>query len=361
MGMGILSRVSRVWQRTEVTLAIGIALLEISILVGWVFLRGLSSHYTGEGDSAGLVVRAVAGIVLLGGVTHWALARTKIPVNARRLGVVVACAAGVIAARLGVDVGSDGASNLVAWLQSASVLALMGGPRGIVTRLTLWLALIGASLAAGRGKHINIDVATRMLPRRAVVPVTLFGWGVAAAVSFAATVGFLDSIAVTKFRADAFTSCKSEAGKICDTPVGERFDVVRQGLGVDALLFKTQLALDIRTLPRVLSGEPFDGWMTGDVWNDFLKDSDFGLYFSPEAVDGLRAQTADEMRTPAVVDPTTGEGRNRLIRVLDLILPFGLLVLGLKFVLRVLLGLTGEIQIEGEGTHEMAVELGEAP
>ncbi|MBK8010943.1 MAG: TRAP transporter small permease subunit [Deltaproteobacteria bacterium] len=359
--MGILSRVSRVWQRIEVTLAIGIALLEIGVLVGWVSLRAWSSRYTGEGDSAGLVVRAVVGVVLMGVVTHWGLLRTKLPCTARRVAVTIACVLGVIAARLGVDVGCDQASNLVAWLQSASVLALMGGPRGVVTRLTLWLALIGASLAAGRGKHINIDVATRMLPRRAVVPVALFGWGVAAVVSMAATVGFLDSIAVTKFRADAFTSCKGEESKICDTPVADRFAVVRQGLAVDALLFRTQLALDWRTLPQVLSGEPYDGWMTGQAWNEFLDESDFGLYFSPEAVQGLRAQTADEIRTPALVDPTTGEGRNRLIRVLDLILPFGLLVLGLKFVLRILLALTGEIQVDGEGTHEMAVELGEAP
>ena len=92
MGWESYLRVSRVWQRTEVTLAIGIALLEINILVGWSFSRLVVTLHR-RGDSARLVVRAVAGIVLLGGVTHWALARTKIPVNARRLGVVVACAA----------------------------------------------------------------------------------------------------------------------------------------------------------------------------------------------------------------------------------------------------------------------------
>ena len=92
-----------------------------------------------------------------------------------------------------------------------------------------------------------------MLPRRAVAGDALW-LGCCGGGEVCGHRWVLDSIAVTKFRTDAFTSCK-QAGKIYDTPVGERFDVVRQGLGRCALLFKTQLALDIRTC-RVLSGEP---------------------------------------------------------------------------------------------------------
>ena len=57
-------------------------------------------------------------------------------------------------------------SNALNWLQSASTLTLLGGLRGLATRFTLWLALLGASLATAQGKHINVDVVMRFLTPR---------------------------------------------------------------------------------------------------------------------------------------------------------------------------------------------------
>ena len=37
-------------------------------------------------------------------------------------------------------------------------------------RFTLWLALLGASVATAQGKHINVDVVMRFLSPRARVP-----------------------------------------------------------------------------------------------------------------------------------------------------------------------------------------------
>ena len=51
--------------------------------------------------------------------------------------------------------------------------------------LTLWLALLGGSLATGAGKHIHIDVIFRFLPARARRPAAIFNYLVAAAVCFA--------------------------------------------------------------------------------------------------------------------------------------------------------------------------------
>jgi hypothetical protein len=55
---------------------------------------------------------------------------------------------------------------------------------------------------------------------------------------------------------------------------------------------------------------------------------------------------------PAVIAPDTGEGRDLLIRDLNFILPFGLLVIGLKFLLRILLVSSGQIQVDLEAAHD---------
>ena len=51
--------------------------------------------------------------------------------------------------------------NIKGWLQEGSTLTLLGGLRGLGTRLTLWLALLGGSLATAAGKHIHVDVVFR--------------------------------------------------------------------------------------------------------------------------------------------------------------------------------------------------------
>jgi TRAP-type C4-dicarboxylate transport system permease small subunit len=40
------------------------------------------------------------------------------------------------------------------------------GAEVILRHLVLWLGLLGASLATREGRHINIDIASRLLPRR---------------------------------------------------------------------------------------------------------------------------------------------------------------------------------------------------
>jgi len=46
-----------------------------------------------------------------------------------------------------------------------------------VTRLTLWLALLGGSIATAKGKHINIDVVMRFLTPRMRIPVAVLVGG----------------------------------------------------------------------------------------------------------------------------------------------------------------------------------------
>ena len=49
-------------------------------------------------------------------------------------------------------------ANLLKWMQNASLLVFVGGVSEAAKRLTLWLALLGASIATSQGKHINVDV-----------------------------------------------------------------------------------------------------------------------------------------------------------------------------------------------------------
>ena len=103
--------------------------------------------------------------------------------------------------------------NLLAWLQNASFLVFFGGASDIAKRLTLWLALLGASVATGQGKHINVDVVMRFLTPRARVPVAVLGWMVAAVVCFAGVWGFFDHVAVVDYSAPVTRPVPGRSGQ----------------------------------------------------------------------------------------------------------------------------------------------------
>jgi hypothetical protein len=346
-----LFRFDQAWVRLETRIAVAVVVLEVVDLVLWVSLKGLAADYS-TGNPIGLLYRMITGGILVGLLAYWPM-RNKSPGVARgaALGGIIA---GALFGRLLAETGADWASNVVGFVQNSSTMSLIGGLRGLATRLTLWLALLGGSIAAGKGKHINIDVATRYLPDKLVVPTAILGWLLAAIVCFAASYGFTDSIAVTKFRAEAFHNCPDGEG-LCDTGFGHRMGKVAEGMSSDFFLLRRQIVLDLSTLPRVLAGTKYDTYLTAAEWNEFIDNGDWAAHFSPEAVKGLKMSTDDPTATkmPAVVAPDTGEGRDLLIRDLNFILPFGLLIIGLKFVLRIILVLKGEIKVEaGHGAPE---------
>ena len=60
----------------------------------------------------------------------------------------------------------------------------------------------------------------------------------------------------------------------------------------------------------------------------------------------------DATRMPQVPVPGTGEeARGLLVRELDFVFPFGLVVIALKFLLRILLILTGRVDVDPEAAH----------
>jgi len=341
-------RLDRRWTGLEQFIAVGAILLEIATLTAWVALKGLATS-----SSIGVLFRALVGAVVLGLVAYLIVRpkRGQAPQVWQHIVVTVAVIIGVALAPTWSGAGNDGASNWAEWLQSSSALALIGGPRGMVTRLTLWLALLGGSMAASKGKHINIDVATRYIPMAYVKPVAILGWVAAAMVCFAASFGFVDSIAVTKFRAEAFRSC---GDSICDTAFSERMAKTATGMRSDFFLLRRQISLDFMSLPHLLSGDRYDQWLTPEVWNAWVKEGDWAEYYPPDSVAAMPAPTDDPTarKMPAVVAPDTGEGRDLLIRDLNFILPFGLLMIGLKFLLRTVRALSGHVKIDPGSAHE---------
>ncbi|MBV9947836.1 MAG: TRAP transporter small permease subunit, partial [Myxococcales bacterium] len=306
-----VARLDASWQRLEARLCAAVLLAEIASLFAWISLKGLSADLVPGGNAAGVVYRAIVTAALLGTATHLAFRPT--PGNGsgaarHRVAVTAAVVAGAAAARLWAHAGVGWSSNALNWLQNASVLMLVGGLRGLATRLTLWLALIGASLATSRGKHIHVDVVVRRLPAALRTRVTVLGWLVAAGVCAAAVVGFVDYIGIAEYRASAVEPCPGDPGRTCDAPAGAKRRTIARGVSADLFLLGRQASLDVRSLPRVLAGRPYDRWMTAADWNAWLEGADWAAHFG-RAAETLRMDpfAPAATRTPQVSVPGTGE------------------------------------------------------
>src|SRR5579859_1495764 len=196
-----LERLDAAWQRLEARLCAGVLVAEIASLTLWISLKGLSTDYVPGGNAAGLVYRAILTAALLGVAVHLGTRRQDERVH--RIATTAAVVAGLVGGRLWAHAGVGYASNVLNWLQNASALMLIGGLRGLATRLTLWLALLGASLATSRGKHIHVDVVLRYLPRFMWKPAAIAGQLAAALVCTLGVFGFVDYISIAEFRANA--------------------------------------------------------------------------------------------------------------------------------------------------------------
>jgi Tripartite ATP-independent periplasmic transporters, DctQ component len=344
-----LSRFDDAWQRLEARLCAAVLVAEIGALTLWISLKGLSSDFAPGGNAAGLVYRSVVTAALLGGAAHLA-ARRRAP-RVHSVAVALAMALGLASGRLWVHVAVGWSSNVLNWLQNASVLMLIGGLRGLATRLTLWLALLGASLATSRSKHINVDVLVRYLPKRLRLTAAIGGWLAAAAVCGVGVIGFADYISIAEYRISAVQPCPADPARLCDTGAGEKLKTLARAASSDFFLLGRQLSLDGRSLPRVLAGRPYDQWMSAIDWNAWLDGADWTAHFDKPAVDALHMDTSvpAAARMPQVAVPGTGEeARGLLIRELNFVFPFGLAVIALKFLLRALIGIADGPQVDLE-------------
>jgi hypothetical protein len=307
---GRLEQFDRAWTRLELGLAVAVTAGLVLSLVSWVVLKGLASKTT-DTFVAGFVLRALVAAVVAGAVSRRFTQRAAVT-------TAVALAAGV-SAWAWRDAGAEYFGNVLAWLQDGSLLTWVGGVRGFGTRLTLWLALLGASLATATGRHVTIDLVTRALGDTVRGPLQRLGGVVAAAVCLACAWGFFDFTAVDAFHAPASASATEKAGQVA------------AGLSRHVGLAWRQAGLDARMLPKVLSGQRWDRSLSAAEWNAALASS------TDPAVQALLETDATATRPPLLSLP--GEpARGLLVKDFNLVIPFGLAVLALRFLLWVLRG-----------------------
>ncbi|AKT41413.1 TRAP transporter small permease subunit [Chondromyces crocatus] len=330
-----LARFERAWTRFETGLLTIVLLSLILALISWVFLTGLAAPPSSD-DAAGVVFRAIVGASLLG-TAAWTASRT-LTLNARRGATIVAFIAGIAVAPLWRSFGTQYFDNVKAWLQEGSTLTLMGGLRGVGTRLTLWLALLGGSLATSAGKHIHVDLLFRALPVKLRVPAAVLNNLAAAAVCFAAVWGFFDHIAIESFGARA------------DDPPAAKIERVTHHVGQHLFLARKQVALDLRSGPRVIAGNPYE-WMTPTEWNGWLDGAGYAEHYPEPPLDNFKVPDDAPPHIPLVISPDGESTRGLLVHTLSLVFPFGLLMIGLRFLLRILLVLSGHISVDPDEAH----------
>lgn len=358
----------RRWTWFESRLITFVLLWQLSALVSWVFLNGLSESVS---QSAGVVFRATLGGVGFG-IAAWAFGR-RLPEGRRLALTLAALTLGLSIAPLwrsfvlavaafdkplpgappaappsGLALGLaafdkqvvDYFDNLKGWLQGGSTLTLLGGLRGLGTRLTLWLALLGGSLATAAGKHIHIDVIFRFLPKRLRVPAAIVNYLAAALVCFAGAWGFFDHIAIEHYGA------KADDGR------GQKIERAIGAIGDHLFFTRKQLGLDLRSLPHVLQGERYDRWMTAADWNRWLDGAGFDARFGQEKAQQIRVPDDAPPHTPLVLSPEGESTPGMLAHTLGLVFPFGLLAIGLRFLIRALLTLSGHLSADPDEAHK---------
>lgn len=328
-------RADQLWTRWEGWLAIVAFGLEAFSMTVWVCLKGFSAP---ADHVSAVVFRALVGATVLGIAAHVALEKQSPAL--RRNATLAAVFVGMLLAKAWLRVGADYSSNLLNWYQQASFLTLLGGLRGVGTRLTMLLALLGGSLATARGRHIVIDIVTRFVSAGTRTKMVLTGWTMAAVVCFAGAWGFFDHIAIESFEAGA------------DDTAGQKIGRVAHQLGEDFFIARKQIALDFKAAPHVLlKGQTYSDWLTGKEWNEWVDGAGFVERYGKEATEGVKIPE-NETRAPLVIIPGRGEPRGELINAAYLVFPIGLLIIGLRFLVRGLLVISGHATTESDESEE---------
>ncbi|MBW2457570.1 MAG: TRAP transporter small permease subunit, partial [Deltaproteobacteria bacterium] len=197
-----LVKLAHYWTWLE-TRVLFVALLSLTFVLCLFFaLRGMKEPLEAEA-AAGTIWRAMVGAGVLGGLVRLATRNRGLTEQHRNIATVVAVVVGLATAKLWRGFGIEYFAGVFDWLQEGSTITLMGGLKGISTRLTMTVALIGASLAAAVGGHINIDVVVRLIPLRVRKPVAILGSLATALVCVAASWGLFDHIAVAEYHITA--------------------------------------------------------------------------------------------------------------------------------------------------------------
>ncbi len=343
-----LAKLDRSWTLLESRLCAGVLVAEVLTLVFWIGIRALSA--TGRGGP-GMIFRALLAMLAFGVVAH---KLTKKHERQQLFTTAAALSGLVIGTQLG-DAGTTYFSNVFGWMQNSSLLVFFGGVNELAKRFTLWLALLGASLATAQGKHINVDVVMRFLSPKGRVSVAVLGWVAAAIVSISASWGFFDYVCVEELRASPTIACPGDETKRCPAPPGTKIDKLLASTNRNFFLARRQVSLDLRSFPKVITGTPYNKWMTPKEWNEWLRDGDWDSHFKTEDWKAFEIPEDGtiEFRNPSVTAIPGGTEAipKLLVPLLNLVFAFGLLVIGLRFLLRSLLAISGWVKVDPAAAH----------
>ncbi|MDI1475536.1 TRAP transporter small permease subunit [Polyangium sp. y55x31] len=333
-------RIERALTWFESRLLFVVLLALVFSLVAWISLRGMAAPVQAE-NAAGTVFRALFGAAILGALARFGTARAKVDDETKRAIVtIVAMAIGAGIAPAWRKVGVDHFDAILNWLQEGSALTLVGGLRGVATRLTLLVALIGGSLAAARSKHINMDVVLRFMQPKLRPFVHIAGALATAVVCFTAGFGFLDYISIEGF------------GQRREAPIAEKVSGIAHTSSLHLFVLRKQLALDLRAMPGVVfKGVRWDdpSRMNGRTWNTWLDEAGFAERFTAEELASMKAPPgAEEEPRIAIVNLPGESARGVLIHDMNLMWVVGLWIIGLRVLLRALLVASGHASVESE-------------
>ena len=308
-------------------------------------LKGLASH--DDTAKAGVVFRIVLGGAC-GALALYAGGRLSKSEFARRRVTTLGLVVGAIAGGATGTRGAEFFGNVRDWIAASSSLTLVGGAAGLARALTLWLALIGASLAAGRGKHIGVDIGVRMMPERARMPSVVAAWVISAVVCFGASMGFVDYISL-EFHASEGACAKA----LTSDSLGGRVSEVTCMMKRDAFLLGRQASLDAMALPAILRGEPYNKALDETQWNAWLRGAEWQPHFSAERVQNLELHTGDTTlrKMPLLAIPGGENPQDLLLREFRLIVPMGFAMIGLRLLLRALLACLGLASVDPNVAH----------
>ncbi len=366
-----LVRLDGAWTKVETYLVLGVLIAAILYMTGWVTLNAFHT----KGGKLAKFPGAIATFAGFASGIAWLNAKDRKP---KQVLVPIALVVTGVTLLL-VAHKQDYFANVSRWLSDASLIKQMGTPQIVSARLfTIWVALLGGSLATGAGRQINIDVVMRFIGPKPRLVVALLGYVLASAACFMIAWGFLDYLAITRY------------GAAKDTKPGEKVALVAKSVKRHTFVVQRQLALDVRSFGKVvLGGQPYDRWYTGAEWNEELNTKGWATVYPPpppsaeqpapaiayptkpclsaKEIEDLVAKggsTNPEWRLPGACDGGDGtttraplatapepDDRTPLEADLSLLFPWGFLMIGLRFLLRGALAVGGAVSTDPNAAH----------
>jgi len=134
-----------------------------------------------------------------------------------------------------------------------------------------------------------------------------------------------------------------------------KIDKVTSSAGRNFFLAGRQISLDLRSFPKVVTGTPYNQWMRPHEWNEWLRGGGWEKHFAAEDVKQfeLPEDGSIEFRNPSVtaIPGGTEPIPKLLVPLMNLVFSFGLLVIGIRFLLRSLLAIAGWVKVDPAAAH----------